>query len=249
MTRTVVVTGGGTGIGRAIASAFVARGDHVVIVGRRTEVLERAADEMARRRRGTVFWQACDVSDAAAVAEFRAWLIGAAGLTVDVLVNNAGSAASLADKASLQEAYAHAHAVLDGNLVGAYLMVHALRPHLRRPGARVINVSSVAAFRGGGDMYSAAKAAVVGLTYALALDLGADGITVNAVAPGLTLGTEFFGDRITDDRRDRTVAQIPLGRPGTPADVAGAVDFLASAQASYITGQVLHVNGGWVFGR
>lgn len=106
-----------------------------------------------------------------------------------------------------------------------------------------------AAFRGGGDMYSAAKAGLVGLTYSLALELGPDGITVNAIAPGLVLGTEFFGDRMTDERRQRTVAQTPIGRAGRPEDVAEAVRYLASETASFVTGEVLHVNGGWLFGR
>jgi len=139
--------------------------------------------------------------------------------------------------------------MLDANLIGTYLMTHGLRPYFRRPGARIVNISSIAAFRGGGDMYSAAKAGVVGLTYALALELGPEGITANAVAPGLVLDTEFFGDRMTDERRRRTVAQTPLARAGHPADVVAAVRYLASPEASFVTGEVLHVNGGWLFGR
>lgn len=98
-------------------------------------------------------------------------------------------------------------------------------------------------------MYSAAKAGVIGLTYSLAGDLAAKGIIVNAIAPGLVLDTEFFGERMTEERLRRTVAQIPVGRPGRPTDIAAAVRYLASAEASYVTGQVHHVNGGWVFGR
>jgi 3-oxoacyl-[acyl-carrier protein] reductase len=139
--------------------------------------------------------------------------------------------------------------MLSTNLVGAYLMAHALGPHLRRPGGRIVNISSIAAFRGGGDMYSAAKAGLVGLSYSLAQDLGPEGITVNAVAPGLVLDTEFFADRMTDERRQRTVSQTPAGRPGRPEDVAEAVHYLASDAASFVTGEVLHVNGGWLFGR
>ena len=98
-------------------------------------------------------------------------------------------------------------------------------------------------------MYSAAKAGVVGLTYSLAGSLGPEGITVNAISPGVILGTEFFGDRMTDARRERTVAQVPVGRPGRPEDIAEAVHYLASPGASYVNGEVLHVNGGWLYGR
>ena len=98
-------------------------------------------------------------------------------------------------------------------------------------------------------MYSAAKAGVVGLTYSLAGTLGPEGITVNAVSPDIVLGTEFFGERMTDERRERTVAQVPVGRPGHPEDIAEAVYYLASPSASYVNGEVLHVNGGWVYGR
>lgn len=140
--------------------------------------------------------------------------------------------------------------MLAANLVGAYLMVHALRPHVRRLGGRVVNISSIAAVRGGGGLYSAAKVGLIGLTYALAGDLGTEGITVNAVAPGLILETEFFGDRMTDERVGRIVAQTPLARPGRPADIAAAVRYLASEEeASFVTGEVHHVNGGWAFGR
>jgi 3-oxoacyl-[acyl-carrier protein] reductase len=246
--RVIVVTGGGTGIGKAIAARFLAEGDRVVITGRRESVLRAAAEEL-NDGRGSIDWYACDVGDPEQVDAFAAWLNANRLTTLDVLVNNAGGTTNLADDASTAEAARYAHETLAGNLVGTFLLVHALGPRLRRPGGRIVNLSSIAAFRGGGDMYSAAKAGVVGLTYALARTLGPEGITVNAVAPGVVLGTEFFGDRMTEERRTRTIAQVPAGRARHPTDIAEAIHYLASPAASYVNGEVLHVNGGWLFGR
>ena len=248
--RLVVVTGGGTGIGRAIAGVFAARGERVVLTGRREEVLTQTAEQLqAEAPSGQVVWHRCDVSQPGEVAAFRHWLTNEIGSTVDVLVNNAGGVGTVADDAPLQDAGAYAWEELGANLVGTYLMIHALLPHLRRPGGRIVNISSIAALRGGGGMYSAAKAGVIGLTYSLAGDLGPDGITVNAIAPGLVLDTEFFGNRMTQERLQRTIVQTPMRRAGQPRDIAAAVRYLASDEASFVTGEVLHVNGGWLFGR
>jgi 3-oxoacyl-[acyl-carrier protein] reductase len=246
--RVVLVTGGGTGIGKAIAARFLADGEHVIITGRRASVLRAAAEEL-NDGQGSIEWHDCDVGNPEQVDALVAWLDARGLTTLDVLVNNAGGTTNLAAAASTAEAARYAYETLSGNLIGTFLLVHALGPKLRRPGGRIINLSSIAAFRGGGDMYSAAKAGVVGLTYALAASLGPEGITVNAVAPGVVLGTEFFGDRMTDERRTRTIAQVPVGRAGHPADIAEAIHYLASPAASYVTGEVLHVNGGWLFGR
>src|SRR5438105_3316532 len=143
--RTVVISGGGTGMGKAIAGAFASDRESVVILGRRKDVLQRAATELG----GAVVPRQCDVTDPAQVEAFVEWLHNEVSPTVDVLVNNAGGTGSLEETASLAEAAAYAVEMLSANLVGAYLMVHALRPCLRRPGGRVINISSIAAFRGG----------------------------------------------------------------------------------------------------
>jgi 3-oxoacyl-[acyl-carrier protein] reductase len=123
---------------------------------------------------------------------------------------------------------------------------------LPRPGGRIINISSIAAFTGGSRPgaigYAAAKAGLLGMTYALARELSPQGITVNAVAPGFIANTEFTG-AWSEERIQSIVAQTPVGRAGDANDVAEAVLFLASPEASFITGEVLNVNGGWLFGR
>jgi len=247
--RLALVTGGGTGMGKAIAAHLACSGSTVIITGRRQQLLHDAASELSAKGAGQVIPFRCDVTDPAQIDQLTAWLRETTGDTLDVLVNNAGGVAYLASDATTSDAAAYASHTLASNLTSVWLMTFALGPLLRRPGGRIINLSSIAAFRGGGDMYSAAKAGVVGLTYALAADLGPEGITVNAIAPGLVLGTEFFGDRMTEQRRDRVVGQTPVGRPGTPEDIAAAVAYLASPEAGFVNGEVLHVNGGWVFGR
>ena len=108
----------------------------------------------------------------------------------------------------------------------------------------MINLSSIGALKGGGAAYSAAKAAIIGWSYALANELGARSITVNVIAPGYVPDTEFFGDTMTPERHDKLVSQTLLNRPGTPHDIAGTAFFLASPEAAYITGQVIQVHGG-----
>ena len=239
MDRAVVVSGGGTGIGLATARRFALAGDRVTILGRRANVLEEAAASINAEADGVrVEPLAADLSDPEAV-ESAAARIGA----VDVLVNNAGGVGSLTGE-GLAAVAADWEGELRGNVLTAVLLTEALEPELRRPGASIVNVSSIAALAGGGDSYSGAKAAILGWTVDLAVRLGPAGIRVNAVVPGFVEGTEFFGDRMTDERRQRLIDRTLLGRAGKPEDVAGCVFFLASDDAAYVTGQSLHVNGG-----
>lgn len=246
MRRSVVVSGGGTGIGKAIAAHFAAEGSDVLITGRRPGVLEAAAGELnAGQAAGTVRWCAADLSRVA-----DAERVAAEAGTVDVIVNSAGGApsgnAGHSGLAGVQEAW---RADYEANVATAVLLTEALRPKLRRPGGRVITISSIAALRGGGSSYSAAKAALLGWTYALAADLGPEGITVNAIVPGYIAGTEFFGGAMTEERHCRLVGQTLVGRAGEPSDVAAAAGYLASAGAAFVTGQLLQVNGGALAGR
>jgi 3-oxoacyl-[acyl-carrier protein] reductase len=261
--RQVVVTGGGTGIGLAIAGEFVRAGDHVTITGRREDVLKEAvaglgamADQGSTgavaglggmAERGSVEYVCFDASDPGAVSSALELLPE----RVDVLVNNAGGNTDFdrepvhdGDLAGLAAAW---RANLDANLLSAVLVTAALAPRLDRD-ARIISFSSIAARRGAGS-YGAAKAAVEAWTADVAAELGPRGITANVVSPGLTLGSEFFRGRLTDARRERLVAETRTGRAGTTADVAATVMFLASPAAGQITGQVIHVNGGTYLGR
>ena len=236
--RHVVVTGGSTGIGKAIAAAFIKEGNEVVITGRRPHPLAAAVAELGSAARAVRF----DAADPAEVEEALAELPS----SVDVLVNNAGGNTDLgqADPETLTDVARAWQANLDANLLSAVLVTTALRDRLT-PGGAVINLSSIGAHRGRAGSSAAAKAGIEAwTTHTLAAELGADRITANVVAPGYIGSTEFFRGSLTDERRQWLIGETANKRAGTPEDIAATVLFLASPGASHITGQTIHVNGG-----
>jgi 3-oxoacyl-[acyl-carrier protein] reductase len=255
-----VVSGGGTGIGAATARALAEAGYDVIIIGRRAEVVERAAAQLSNATDRVITPIVADLAQPADV-ERAAAAIG----PVDVLVNAAGGyrggdSGSLdraeserapqeraRRRAILEAVAAHWQANFEANVLTAVLLTEALKGRLTRPGGSVILISSIAAQRGGGGPYSAAKAALHGWLHDLARELSPAGVTVNVLAPGYVADTEFFGDRMTPAGHADRVAQTLVGRAGEPADIADAVRYLVSAR--YVTAQIIGINGGSVLGR
>ncbi|HET7093880.1 MAG TPA: SDR family NAD(P)-dependent oxidoreductase, partial [Thermomicrobiales bacterium] len=237
--RAVLITGGGHGIGQGIAEAFAAAGDRVAVVDRD---MARAADVAAgiRDRHGaTAVPLAVDVRDAAAVEAMAHEATAAIG-PIDVLVNNAGI---YPNTPVVEMDEAEWDAVFDTNVKGVFLVSRAIARQMiaRGEGGKIVNISSGAAKSGriGAAHYCSSKAAVDMFTRVLAIELAPHGIAVNAVGPGLI---EVPNAPLTREYVETLIAQTPMGRIGTPADIAQAVLYLASPTATFITGTTLYVD-------
>jgi 3-oxoacyl-[acyl-carrier protein] reductase len=235
--QTALVTGASGGIGGAIAKALHSQGAQVMLAGTRRNALSTLAAELGERAHIGL----ADLGDPAAADRLVKDAEAAMG-RVDILVNNAGVNRDMLALRMDDESW---RAVIEVNLTAAFRLTRAaLRDMIRRRHGRVIGVASVVAITGnaGQANYAAAKAAMIGMSKSIAAEIAGRGITVNCIAPG-AIATAMT-DRLTAEQRARLLGAIPAGRFGAPDEVAAAAVFLASAEAAYVTGQTLHVNGG-----
>ncbi len=230
-----MISGGGTGIGAAIARTLAADGFDTLLVGRRAEVLEKTG----------MPYVATDLRDPSAA---EAVLEAVGDRPVTAIVNNAGGFIGLSED-GLPAVVRQWRETFDTNVMTAVVLTEALLPRIVKPGGRIVFFSSIAAQRGGGGPYSAAKAALHGWAFDLAVQLGPSQVTVNVISPGFVADTEFFEGRMTPAGYQSRVDATLVKRAGTPNDIAEAVRWLVGPSGGYVTGQIINVNGGSVLGR
>jgi 3-oxoacyl-[acyl-carrier protein] reductase len=242
--RVVLVTGASQGIGRACALKLAAQGATVAVVARTQEKLDELEKEISATGGKAVAF-ALDVSNEEQIKTVIKSVIGQLG-KIDVLVNNAGVTR---DQLVMRMKRADWDTVINTNLTSAYLCIQqVISSMLKQRWGRIINITSVFGQTGqaGQANYAASKAGLIGLTMAIAREVASRNITCNAVAPGF-IETSMTAV-LSDEFKQTAVKMIPLGRVGTPEDIANSVAFLASEEAAYITGHVLNVNGGMLMG-
>lgn len=235
--KNALVTGASGGIGGAIAKALHSAGATVALSGTRVEPLEALAAELGERAHVLP----CNLSDGAAVDALPKQAVEAMG-SVDILVNNAGITR---DQLFMRLSDDDWNDVINVNLTSTMRLCRGvMRPMMKARWGRIINIGSIVGSTGnpGQVNYAASKAGMVGLTKSIAYEVASRGITANCIAPGF-IGTAMT-DKLTDDQKAGTLAQIPAGRMGSPDEIAAAVLYLASAEAGYTTGATIHVNGG-----
>ncbi|MGB3317001.1 MAG: 3-oxoacyl-ACP reductase FabG [Albidovulum sp.] len=235
--KTALVTGASGGIGGAVARALHGAGATVALSGTREAPLQELAAELGERAHVLP----CNLSDAEAVEALPKQAIAAMG-GLDILVNNAGITR---DNLFMRMSDDDWQSVIDVNLTSSFRLCRGvMRPMMKARWGRIVNITSIVGTTGnpGQGNYCAAKAGLTGMSKALAQEVASRGITVNCVAPGFI--ATAMTDKLNDEQKDRISTNIPAGRMGTPEEIAAAVLFLASAEAGYVTGATLHVNGG-----
>jgi|TARA_B100001971_G_scaffold11712_1_gene9310 3-oxoacyl-[acyl-carrier protein] reductase len=240
--KIAVVTGASRGIGKAMAETYAQAGAHVICVSRNEDALNGVAN-LIRSNGGSASVAACNVSD---LENFQKLIKDTADNygSVDILVNNAGITR---DTLIMRMSEDDWDTVIDINLKGAFNGIKAVtRTMMKQKSGRIINISSVVGLTGNAGQvnYAASKAGLIGLTKSAAKEIGSRGITVNCIAPGY-IATDMT-NQLDDQAKDLLISQIPLGRIGSPDDIAATALFLASDEAGYITGQTFTVDGGMV---
>jgi 3-oxoacyl-[acyl-carrier protein] reductase len=241
--KKALVTGGAVGIGRSIALRLAECGADIAL----TSWIHDSSEVRARLEAYgvRVFTARADLTSSADANQVVAAAADALGGRIDFLVNSVGGLVGRVPVKDMEDS--HWHQVLDLNLSTVFYCSRAVLPFMTSPGGRIVSVSSLAAHTGGGAgavAYGASKAGVLGFTRGLAKELGPEGITVNAVAPGLILDTPFHERFTPPDAQRRAIDEIPVGRPGQPIDVANAVVYLVSELGSFVNGEVIEINGG-----